>query len=666
MSDTPETEPPETRPPSPPFGQADAPFDQADADIILRSSDFFDFRVHKTILSVASPVFKDMLNQPQPAQPTGGDLPIIMLEEDAKTLDFILRTVYPVRSPRISQLDELHSIIAPSQKYALKVFDGFVEESLRDALQQEPISVYAIACQFGFADVAAAAAETSLELPLMTHSRFLKYISGEQYYRLVQYHCACVDAVRKALTSSGRTLHSGSPCSICFTKGEELSQSSKTLHTPLHLWRFSGQPPILSNEKQSRLTIRTDQNVVASIVLHCRHSSSSVDQAYSDHSSECRRILDTTNDQDQTRQFLSKTIRWAIGTVCTNYVQFLRLPLNTNHLISCMSKIPSPKICKEPAQIAVPQLSEIKDALPPFSRQANSDLILRSSDHVDFRVHKLILSIASPIFEDMFSLPQTSQSIDEHRDGLPIVMLEEDAQTVDFMLRTIYPVPSPVITKLDDLRFVLGPSQKYLFNVYGGFAEESLNKALNWEPISVYALACQYKYPGAAAKAAEASLALPLTAHSHCLDNIRGEQYHRLLLYRQKCVAATTDVVSSTSWFQPIPATVLENSTTCGCYTQARGPSASQKRWYGPSYLWTYLTRVGLALRETPSSQCIIADKGDDLNKVFSCGHYGYSSPGYKDTTKGFTQFCQLLVEKVNRAVAQVNIDLYFLSSARI
>ena len=259
----------------------------------------------------------------------------------------------------------------------------------------------------------------------------------------------------------------------------------------------------------------------------------------------------------------------------------------------------------------------------------------------------------------MFSLPQTSQSIDEHRDGLPIVILEEDAQTVDFMLRMIYPIPSPVITKLDDLRFVLGPSQKYLFNVYEGFAEESLKKALKWEPISVYVLACKYRYPGAAAKAAEASLSLPLTTPSQYLDGICGEQYHRLLLYRQKCVAATTDVVSSTSWFQTIPATVFENSATCGCYTQAQGPSASQKRWYAPSYLWTYLTRVGLALREAPSSQCIIADEGDDFNTVLSCGHGRYSSD-HKDTTKGFAKFCRLLVEKVNRAVAQVNSNLYF------
>ncbi|KAI0255963.1 hypothetical protein BJV78DRAFT_1113987, partial [Lactifluus subvellereus] len=42
------------------------PFDDADADIILRSSDQVNFHVYKVILSVASPFFKDMFSLPQP------------------------------------------------------------------------------------------------------------------------------------------------------------------------------------------------------------------------------------------------------------------------------------------------------------------------------------------------------------------------------------------------------------------------------------------------------------------------------------------------------------------------------------------------------------------------------------------------------------------------
>ncbi|OBZ74922.1 hypothetical protein A0H81_05181 [Grifola frondosa] len=46
---------------------ASSPFDRADADIILRSSDGVDFRAHKTLLALSSPLFDGMFNVPQPA-----------------------------------------------------------------------------------------------------------------------------------------------------------------------------------------------------------------------------------------------------------------------------------------------------------------------------------------------------------------------------------------------------------------------------------------------------------------------------------------------------------------------------------------------------------------------------------------------------------------------
>ncbi|KAI0037504.1 hypothetical protein FA95DRAFT_1506898, partial [Auriscalpium vulgare] len=45
---------------------AAAPFDDPHTDIILQSSDGTLFHVHKVILSLASPVFSDMLRLAQP------------------------------------------------------------------------------------------------------------------------------------------------------------------------------------------------------------------------------------------------------------------------------------------------------------------------------------------------------------------------------------------------------------------------------------------------------------------------------------------------------------------------------------------------------------------------------------------------------------------------
>lgn len=72
-----------------------------------------------------------------------------------------------------------------------------------------------------------------------------------------------------------------------------------------------------------------------------------------------------------------------------------------------------------------------------FNNSPTADVILRSSGPkvVEFRVHKAILSIASPVFEDMFSLPQPVTE-----KALPVCDVSEDAITVEALLRLVYPV----------------------------------------------------------------------------------------------------------------------------------------------------------------------------------------------------------------------------------
>ena len=45
---------------SPQARKAASPFDKPSADVILRTSDFVDFYVHKVVLSLASAFFEDM------------------------------------------------------------------------------------------------------------------------------------------------------------------------------------------------------------------------------------------------------------------------------------------------------------------------------------------------------------------------------------------------------------------------------------------------------------------------------------------------------------------------------------------------------------------------------------------------------------------------------
>jgi hypothetical protein len=86
-----------------------------------------------------------------------------------------------------------------------------------------------------------------------------------------------------------------------------------------------------------------------------------------------------------------------------------------------------------------PQAQISPTTSPPLrpSDVPDANLILRSSDHVDFRVHKPILAMASPFFKNRLSLPQPIDS--ESDDGLPVVQLSEDSELLTSLVSILYP-----------------------------------------------------------------------------------------------------------------------------------------------------------------------------------------------------------------------------------
>ena len=70
----------------------------------------------------------------------------------------------------------------------------------------------------------------------------------------------------------------------------------------------------------------------------------------------------------------------------------------------------------------------------------DANFIIRSSDNVNFRVHKSLLALASPIFKDLLSLPQPSDR--EIVDGLPVVQLSESSELLNSLVSMLYPVPT--------------------------------------------------------------------------------------------------------------------------------------------------------------------------------------------------------------------------------
>ncbi|KAJ7647028.1 hypothetical protein FB45DRAFT_186805 [Roridomyces roridus] len=136
---------------------------------------------------------------------------------------------------------------------------------------------------------------------------------------------------------------------------------------------------------------------------------------------------------------------------------------------------------------------EVTDALPPFSPKStaagfDADLVLRSSDKVDFHTHKNLLVMASPVFQDMFAFPAPTEGV-EARDGLPIVELEESSSTLRRLLLLLYPqAPNfDSLTIFDDIYLVCRAVDKY--QIPANALHRDLVKA---EPYRVYAIACHF------------------------------------------------------------------------------------------------------------------------------------------------------------------------------
>ncbi|KAG1880567.1 hypothetical protein C8R48DRAFT_584873, partial [Suillus tomentosus] len=187
-------------------------------------------------------------------------------------------------------------------------------------------------------------------------------------------------------------------------------------------------------------------------------------------------------------------------------------------------------------------------AQAPFDDH-NCDIILRSADGVDFHVYKLILSLMSPIFKDMFALPQGESQSDVS--SVPIITVIEDSTTLESLLLLCYPATAtPTFRSLDDAKVVLKAASKY--DMQGALSRAGdLVMALFFPNhfLELYALSCQFGWQRHAQTAATRALQIKDLGRPsngfHGLQDISGADYHRLLVYHYRCGIIAQKVGSS-------------------------------------------------------------------------------------------------------------------------
>jgi len=170
------------------------PFTTEDGDVILCVGPDDTFRVHKLVLSLASPVFKGLFQTAQPDQPdrSQGDLPTIPITDPPESVDLLLRFIYPgVVPPVVTDPTTLSALLTIADKYCIQTILPIVKERLvnKEVLEKDPFAVYMVARRWGLTGVAKKAAR-GLTLPKVMASPSSKdpqNFTGDDFFRLVWF-----------------------------------------------------------------------------------------------------------------------------------------------------------------------------------------------------------------------------------------------------------------------------------------------------------------------------------------------------------------------------------------------------------------------------------------------------------------------------------------------
>jgi BTB/POZ domain len=155
-----------------------------DGDVILRAGDT-NFQVHIWLLRLASPFFQSMFSLPQPNLGKS-EIPIILIEEEATSLDFILRCIYPIET-RLSTLKSYSKSQTSSMSSAPSSYCE--SRSLRFWLKRIiPFDLGPLRFVMGVEEARRAAARHFCSKTWSHPPKELAYVNALQYFQLLAEH----------------------------------------------------------------------------------------------------------------------------------------------------------------------------------------------------------------------------------------------------------------------------------------------------------------------------------------------------------------------------------------------------------------------------------------------------------------------------------------------
>jgi len=181
------------------------------------------------------------------------------------------------------------------------------------------------------------------------------------------------------------------------------------------------------------------------------------------------------------------------------------------------------------------------DAEEPFDSSARADIILRSTDGVDFYVLRDLLDLVTPAFRDA--------SCTCLKNKLPVLNVKEDSTTFRHLLSFIYPQVESQIDDFDNFVKVCRAARKYGMGVVGEKLKHQLDVSghIVDHPMRALWVAIGFGWEKAAKKAAKNALALPLPSDRIPLEEelslVSGADVYWFIQYKLACCDAACEAV---------------------------------------------------------------------------------------------------------------------------
>lgn len=310
-----------------------------------------------------------------------------------------------------------------------------------------------------------------------------------------------------------------------------------------------------------------------------------------------------------------------------------------------------------------------------MSNPRDSDVDIVSSDGVQFRVRKSLLSQASPVFSDMFSVPQPNSSL--FSDGsTDLINLSEPGKTIRLIISLAdSPHTSLVIGSLSDIANLLQAADKYDMKTIREHAIYSLrqSKVIENEPLRVYAIASQYGAHDTAVRAARRTLRYPMLHEEYFpeLEMVNGGTIYRVLRYHKQCTAAALEVATDHTWIRDAAYVFFdcpeadsgeddnndednkgfENSTTIRTHPSRKHKNGYKKRVSVHRWWTKFMGTTKVALSESICSETI-RDKGREMDARSSASQ---CSRCRKRVNSDFSNFLDAFVNEVEARLNKVS-----------